>query len=137
MRGQCASPNSHLPNLVIEELLEPKGQNLEKLLADTNTFVPDHALLAQGLNFFTQTSRGFFNFLFFSSVGQSGHLGWVTPEYVPSPNMIFLEPCRKNKLQLGESVCVCISLSRNVCLEPAWESGVYSGKEQLCTLSLG
>ena len=49
----------------------------------------------------------------------------------------FWNQAGKNKLQLGESLCVCPSLSRVRCLETAWESGVYSEKEQLLTLSLG
>lgn len=103
------------------------------MLADTNTLSHDRTLLAQGLNFVRQASHRFF----MSSVFQSRHLGLVAPAYVPSPNIIFLGPSRKNKLQLGESLCVYSSLRRNMCLGSAGGSSVYSGVEQLPTLSLG
>lgn len=125
-----------LPNLVTRSCFNRKGEIFKYFSGHSLTLPsPDHTWLDQGLNFFfRQASNGL---LFISSVLQSSPSGLVTPPSGPSASIIFLEPSRKNKRHLGGSLCICSSLSRNVCLDTARESRVYSGKEQPLTLSRG
>lgn len=111
-----------------------KGEIFSNILAHIHQHFRPLNTLCWAWTFSGKHQMGCFSFLLFSKVASPT---WWHLCNVPSPNIIFLEPSRKNKRQLGESLCICSSLRLNACLDTARESGVCSGKEQLLTLSLG